>query len=184
MIIDIKYLNRLIDECNYSELFQVVDNHQVPNSYINPYNSLRNEFITEKDRGHDFSQRLRTLINSFVLNHRKFLNIVVITCNEQQIQTYIDQIILNVASSESEGWKSFKKLDVPIRYGKELEDWKPYKKESISNLLNFFKQKVNVDINIQIKSFKNSEQADDYIFKLNGKEKDLILIVDVFALNS
>lgn len=176
--LNVSYLNQLIDEAKYDECFNVLHNN-TPATHQNYFNELRNEFINNGTKDSNFHQRLKTLIRAF-LTEKKHLNILVLTCNLSQVKDDIAKIEMN--EKQEALWQNFKNEELLAFYGEELAHWKPYKEETIVELLENFRTKFGIEIIYDVCSFDNENHAFDYIEKIDSRMQEMVLISDVWAL--
>ncbi len=179
--INLQHFNSLIDNIHIAEFFEQIENHVLP-QHRTILNELKNEFLMGKATAH-FYQRLKTFLTLF-LQKPKVLHVLVLACDKMQLTNHLQEI-----KKESKDKKDKKVLDnfeqqeVHVRYGNSPSDWKPYNDETIQELLDIFKQQFDVEILYQFISFNDDKQAKNYKLEINGKEENIVLIGDIWALH-
>jgi hypothetical protein len=112
-----------------------------------------------------FEQSLRNIIHT----QTKPLHLLIITTSTKSIENEVKGIDFSLLKTH---------------YDEKHENWKPYSKEdTILKLLKDYQDKSGYRLNAFILDFKNEEIDNIFIDSLKNMKKNLVLLVDSFALH-
>jgi hypothetical protein len=179
--LNISHFNKLIDEYKFDVFFMEIEK-DIPSAQQHTFNKLKGEFV-DGNTGANFHQRLETFILSFT-NYKRILNILIITCNKSQVEHSVSKLKEGCkVQKEKKSWLDFEQNEISSRYGNEMTDWKPYKEETIMELLDTFKRKFNVEIVYKFLAFRDENEARNYKWSINEQEENFVFIGDIWALH-